>query len=272
MEVIPIQTGTVRCKQFQITGGSNNLSRLYQILFTQNWGEWMPIYCWLIKTDRELILVDTGETAKINEEGYLPAKGIYHKVVQTRITQEDEVQLQLSKLGFQTSDISKVIFTHLHGDHTGGLTHFSHCEIYVSKDEYDLATSKKGPSNGYFNYNWPSWFEPTLVEYSDTAEGIFPSSHHLTEDGSIVVVPTPGHSIGHQSVIVKGKDHNYFIAGDLTYNIDTLKQEIPDVVLLNKESKATVKNAHNYAKSNACIFLSSHDWNAPKICKDRIAV
>ena len=272
MEIIPIQTGTVRCKQFQLTGASNNLSRLYQILFTQKWGEWMPIYCWLINTGNELILVDTGETAKINMKGYLPKGGLYHKVVQTRIEEEDEVDRQLLKLGFQTKDINKIIFTHLHGDHIGGVEHFSHCEMFVSKAEYALASSKKGSSNGYFKKNWPDWFKPKLIEYEDQAEGVFSKSYHVSKDGSIILVPTPGHSVGHQSVIIKDKALTYFVAGDLTYNIETLKAEIPDVILSNEESKETVQKVHSYVKTEKCIYLSSHDWNSPEILSKKSTI
>jgi len=270
MEIYPIQTGTVRCKQFQLTGASNNLSRLFQILFTEKWGEWMPTYCWLIKIDQQLILVDTGETAKIYQDGYLPKGGLYHKVVQTRIKEEEEINHQLLKLGFDMQDIKTIIFTHLHGDHIGGLSHFAHCDMLVSQDEYNMATSKKGPGNGYFQKNWPTWFDPKLVTYNSGAEGIFAKSHQVTKDGSITIVPTPGHSVGHQSVIVKDGQSTYFIAGDLTYNLATLSAEIPDVVLLNKSSKETVKKVHKYVKSNECIYLSSHDWNAPKILSDKI--
>lgn len=80
-------------------------------------------------------------------------------------------------------------------------------------------------------------------------------------------MPTPGHSKGHQSVIIKHGKFNYFLGGDLTYNLETLKAQIPNAVLPNKEAYLSVKTAHNYVKSNLCIFLSSHDWNAPKILK-----
>lgn len=270
MEIYPIQTGTVRCKQFQLTGARNNLSRIFQILFTDKWGEWMPIYCWLIKTNDELILIDTGETSKIFEDGYLPKGGMYHKVVQTKIKKEEEIDQQLLKLGFKTKDVNKVILTHMHGDHIGGLSHFSHCEILVSQREYELASGTKGPGNGYFSKNWPDWFKPTLIKYEDKAEGEFAKCHNVAKSESITLVPTPGHSIGHQSVIIKNSGYNYFIAGDLTYNLDTLKDEIADVVLMNKTSKETVSRVHKYVRLNDCIYLSSHDWNAPKHLKDKL--
>ena len=114
---------------------------------------------------------------------------MYHKAVETRIKEEEEIQHQLAKIGYQPKDITTIIFTHLHGDHIGGLTHFEHCQCYVGKSEYELATSKKGPSNGYFSNNWPDWFQPNLIQYTDGAEGNFSNSQQITKDGSVVVVP-----------------------------------------------------------------------------------
>lgn len=265
MIIHPLQTGTVRCKQFQLTGASNNLSRIYQLIFTQKWGEWMPTYCWLIEDLEGLTLIDTGETAKVYEKGYLPDGGLYHKAVETRIEETEEIPHQLAKLGFQTKDVTRVIFTHLHGDHIGGLHHFEHCTFFVSKAEYEFATSKKGPGNGYFPKNWPTWFKPNLIEYTDGPEGNFSRSQQITKDGNLVVVPTPGHSMGHQSVLVKNGKTTVIIAGDLTYNEATLRKEIPDVVLMNKAAQETVKTVHQYVKNNPSIYLSSHDWNAPEI-------
>ena len=269
MKIHCLQTGTVRCKQFQLTGASNIISRLYQLIFTDKWGEWMPTYCWLIEHSDGLILVDTGETAQIYEKGYLPDGGLYHKAVETRIKPEEEIQHQLAKIGFSPKDVQTVIFTHLHGDHIGGLAHFEHCKIYVSKSEYEFATSKKGAGNGYFKKNWPSWFQPELITYNNEKEGDFSQSKKITTDGKIMVIPTPGHSIGHQSVLVKGDNHTTILAGDLTYNESTLQQEIADVLLPNKAAKQTVKMMHQYVQQQPSLYLSSHDWNAPTILAEQ---
>ncbi|MBX2877964.1 MAG: N-acyl homoserine lactonase family protein [Saprospiraceae bacterium] len=272
MKIHLLQTGTVRCKQFQLTGASHNLSRMYQLIFTQKWGEWMPTYCWLIEHSNGLILVDTGETSKIYEPGYLPKGGLYHKAVETNIKKEEEIPNQLAQLGVKPNDIKTVVLTHMHGDHIGGLSHFEHCQILVSKKEYEMATSKKGTGNGYFPKNWPAWFTPTLIDYTGPAEGVFQKSYPLTTDGSIVAVPTPGHSAGHQSILVKDKSFTYLLAGDLTYNLDTLRQEIPDVVLMNKAAQETVSRVHQYAKAHPTVYLSSHDWNAAQLLQSKTTV
>ena len=261
MKIYALQTGTVRCKQFQLTGASF-LSRIYQFFFTNNWGEWMPTYCWLIEHSEGNILVDTGETIKIMEKGFIPEGDLYHKAAQSRIKPEEEILQQLAKIGFQPKDISTLILTHLHGDHIGGLSFFEHCKIYVGKKEYELASSKKGKKNGYYKNHWPKWFQPELITYTDGAEGNFSTSQKITADGKVLVVPTPGHSIGHHSILVKNEDFTTIIAGDLSYNEQTLKQEIPDVILMNRTAKKSVKKMHQYVKNNPSIYLSSHDWNA----------
>ncbi len=232
----------------------------------------MPTYCWLIEHPEGLILVDTGETSRIHEVGYLPSGGLYHKAVQTRIEEREEVQHQLAQLGFKPTDINKVVLTHMHGDHIGGLSLFEHCQISVSRTEYEMATSKNGPGNGYFSKNWPAWLQPTLIDYTDTPEGVFSQSYPITADGSVLAVPTPGHSAGHQSVLVKDGAITYFIAGDLTYNLDTLKKEIPDVVLMNKSAQKTVNTVHQYVQAHPTVYLSSHDWNAEKILAQKATV
>lgn len=269
MKIHALQTGTVRCKEFQLTGASNTLSRLYQLIFTKKWGEWMPTYCWLIEHPDGLILVDTGETAAIYQKGYLPDGGLYHKAVETRIEPEEEIPHQLAKIGVAPKDIKTIIFTHLHGDHIGGLAHFEHCNIFVSKAEYDFATSKKGAGNGYFTKNWPTWFTPNLLTFTDGAENNFATSQKITADGKIVVIPTPGHSVGHLSVIVKTTPHTTILAGDMTYNSATLKQQIPDYLLPNKEGKQSVKLMLEYVENQPSIFLGSHDWAAPELLEKR---
>lgn len=257
MKIHRIQTGTVRVKNFQLYGGGGTLSRFYQLLFTQKWSEWVPIYCWLIEDRDQLTLVDAGETADIYKEVYLPKGGLYHKAVQTRIKEEDELPHQLKKLGFDIKDIKSVVFTHMHGDHIGGLKYLKHANIYVSRKEYEFAISSKGPGAGYFKANWPDWFEPILVDFGDPPVGTFSKSFALTDN--ITLVPTPGHTAGHLSAIVTSKSQTCFIAGDVTLNPKTLESGIPNVILPNQVADKTMNAVRQYIDSSGAVFLSSHD-------------
>ncbi len=261
IKIHPIQTGSVRVKQFQLTGARNVVSRLWQLFFTQKWAEWMPIYCWLIEHPAGLILIDTGETARVNEEGYLPDTSVYRNSLQLDIKREDEVDNQLDRLGYSPRDISAIYLTHLHTDHVGGLYHFPDTPIFAPRNEYEIGVGPKGEGSGFLKKNWPEWFKPELIDLSDGAEVNFSCSRKMTSDGSIVAIPTPGHSAGHLAYVIKDAQLRYVIAGDVTFNLQTLAASIPNVILSSKDAVQSVITLREYALQAPTIVLSSHDKN-----------
>ena len=79
------------------------------------------------------------------------------------------------------------------------------------------------------------------------------------EDGSVIAVPLPGHSIGHTGYIIKSKDRRYIFSGDATFNDITLKAGIPFVILNDAESEHSVRTLWKFAQSSDVVVLCSHD-------------
>ncbi len=252
-----IQTGRVRVRRSQILGSPNIFTRCYDLFLSSEWSEWLPIWCFLIEKDNERILIDTGETSKILDKTYIPQRHIYHRFVETEIRSEHELDRQLRRAGIAPEEITTILLTHLHNDHIGGLYLFPQAKVMVSKSEFQIAAGKWGPSQGYFNKNWPSFFRPDYYRFADIPEGFFSQSMSLTSDGDIVVVPTPGHSVGHVSFIIKSL--GVVLGGDATLDAMTLQNQIPDTLFVNKDARNSVNTLKQYVENTGFAFISSHD-------------
>ena len=91
MRIHAIQTGRVRIKRRQVApvaaepgGGSTRRDR--------QWSDWLPIFAWAIEHPDGLIVVDTGETARVNDPGYLPRWHPYYRLgVRFEVAPQDEI-------------------------------------------------------------------------------------------------------------------------------------------------------------------------------------
>ncbi len=259
VKIHAIQTGRVKVKAAQLRrekGGG--FGRLF---FSREWSEWLPIYAWLIEHPEGLILVDTGETARTAEPGYFPRWQPYYRfAVRMEVLAEDEAGPQLSRLGFDPDDVHLVILTHLHTDHAGGLHHFPRSDTLVSEAEYQGAQGLSGEMMGYLPHRWPEWFAPQFLQFEHSPFGSFDRSFRVTKAGDVVIVPTPGHTPHHVSVIVQSESVNYFLAGDATYAEQFLIDRQPDGVSANPEvSLDTIDRILRYAETTPLIYLPSHD-------------
>src|SRR5205085_3982087 len=100
-------------------------------------------------------------------------------------------------------DVACVINTHLHFDHCGGNRLFPGVPIYVQRREREAAREP-----GYTVPEWVEFGGATYVELDGTAEIV----------SGVRVLPTPGHTPGHQSVLVDTEDGLVVVAGDVAYN------------------------------------------------------
>ncbi len=264
LRVIPIQTGWARLKAAQKCGrdGRSAFGRKLDIVRDTRWAGPLPVLAWLIEHPEGRFLVDTGDTAENSTPGYLPWwNPFFTKMVEIKVAPVEEIGFQLRNLGIDPrQDIEAVILTHYHHDHTGGLHHFPHNRIIGPQDGWRLAKSFQGKLMGCLPQRWPTWLRPELVALDGPAVGPFPASHPITRDGRIFLVPTPGHFRGHLSVVARGTEATYFIAGDATYEQADLAAERVDGVTYDPVlSLATLRAIKAFARQEPTILLPAHD-------------
>jgi glyoxylase-like metal-dependent hydrolase (beta-lactamase superfamily II) len=167
----------------------------------------LGLNCLLVRTGRHNILIDTGCGEKYSEK----EKKIY------RIEREFSLLADLDrKTGLSASDITMVINTHLHFDHCGGNTSivdgrvvptFPEATYLVRRNEYQNANHpNERTTASYFENNWRPIEKSGRLRLVDEDEEVLPGIH---------LVRTPGHTEGHQSVLIESNGSTLFCLGDL---------------------------------------------------------
>lgn len=275
MKIHAIQTGTVQVHERQRAGRGRGPLRFMNTLLDRTWTPPLPIHAWVVEHPEGVILIDTGETARTGEPGYFPGWHPYFRVgVREQVTPELEVGPALRKLGIPPREIRWVVMTHLHTDHAGGLEHVADAEILVSREEYEDARGWMGRVRGYLPHRWPRNFSPTLVRFVPEPYGPFPQSYALTESGDVRLLPTPGHTRGHLSVVVELGETVLFFAGDASYTEANLHAGVVDGVASmgggQDTAARTLDRIRTLGNQRPLVYLPSHDPGARARLRDAL--
>jgi N-acyl homoserine lactone hydrolase len=261
MKIHAIQTGWVQIKKNQVAGKGTGGMRLANVLFGREWIEPVPIYAWVIEHNEGVIVVDTGDTSRTSEPGYFPRWQPYYSLaVRFDIKPAEEIGPQLKQMGIGQKDVKKVILTHMHTDHAGGLHHFPESQILVNMVEYKSTLGFAGKANGYLPHRVPTWFSPQAIVFDEKGYGPFQKVWNVTHKGDVKVVTTLGHTPAHISVIVTDEDVSYFLAGDASYSEENLLKKIADGVSPNPSTAVnSMQNILTFAKGQPTVYLPTHD-------------
>lgn len=261
MRIHAFSTGTVSVTEAQRRGRGSGQLRVLRTMLDRNWTDPLPIHVWAIEHPEGLIVVDAGETARVAEPGWFPRWHPYFRTaVRLSVEPEEEIGPQMRAAGLDPADVRWLVLTHMHTDHAGGLHHFPHSEVIVSRAEWTAATGRGAKLRGYLPQHLPDWLEPRLVDFPAEPFGPFPESLALTEAGDVRLVSTPGHSPGHLSVVLEDGARPVFLAGDLTYTEALLHERAVDGVAPDEELfRRTVERAATFVEDTGAAYLPTHD-------------
>jgi N-acyl homoserine lactone hydrolase len=265
IRVHAIHTGTAEIHKRQLVGEGRGTARVVRTLLDRRWAAPVPIRAWLIEHPEGLILVDTGESPRVGEPGYLPRWHPFMRfALRLNVRPDEALGPRLAALGVAPKDIRWVVLTHLHSDHAGGLAEVAGCEVVVSETEYAVAKGWPGRLRGYLPQHWPAGFAPRRVTLPEQSYGPFPRSLPLTAAGDVVLVGTSGHTPGHMSVIVEDADGpRLCFAGDAAYAQDLMLQgRVDGIAPSDEQAEETFARLQQLVAERPTVFLPTHDPDA----------
>jgi N-acyl homoserine lactone hydrolase len=212
--------------------------------------EALPINAFLIEHPSGLCLFDTGQTARATDPRWFPRWHPFFRLSRFELEPEDEAAAQLRSRGIDPGEIRRVVLSHLHTDHVGGLDQFGGAEVFVSRLEWDKAVGMRGRLRAYLPQYWPPHVEPTLVDFDGPAEGPFSSSFDIAGDGRLLFVPTPGHTLGHAALLVRDEERAWLLIGDLAHTAAELDDVAPAIAAWCRDEGVIVLAAHDSTASS----------------------
>ena len=172
----------------------------------------VPVPAFLAVHEAGAVLFDTGLNPRLADADRLYG-GRIHASIETHVTPADLIDARLHAAGIDPHAIAFVVNSHLHFDHAGGNCLAPDVPVLVQAREIDAAR-RGGARFGY------------VEEDYDTGQTLraLDGAHDVFGDGSVVCLPTYGHTPGHQSLKVATPRGTYVLAGDACYLRRTLEE------------------------------------------------
>ncbi len=192
----------------------------------------------VIDTGYEVILVDTGMPKEAPDAVPDDKTPIY---MGSRV--KDYVSA-LAEVGYRPEQVSKILVTHKHADHTGELRNFPNANIYASVDE--------------------AWSDELRdienvvpVAFEDGPYHNFPACERIAE--GVYFIEAKGHTTGNSIVIVEDGGLFYMLHGDVTYTDEALYENKLSVVFEDKAAaRQTLDRVREFIRANPTVYCSTH--------------
>jgi glyoxylase-like metal-dependent hydrolase (beta-lactamase superfamily II) len=265
-----LSTGTVAIRPQHIaTDGS---PALWWALTERRWTAPLPINVFVIEHDDGLVLFDTGQHRdSVTDAGYFPAgplRLLYRRLGRAEIGPDQTLTQRMADIGYDAADVSLAVISHLHHDHAGGLAYLPNAEVVVAAEEWKSLRAPMPATRGYFpsHVDLPGvrWRQISPERTQDPALRPFQAAHDLFGDGSLVLLPTPGHTPGSLSLLIRWPGRPpLLLAGDLTFDLDCLAHEqVPGVGKRSQLLDSTRKVNALASQHRGLVVLPAHDPTA----------
>ena len=206
----------------------------------------IPVPVYLIQTDNdENVLVDTGlHPANLDDPYHAWGKEAADFVL-PMLQPEDLLERRLAEIGLRLGDITHVVNTHLHADHSGGNYLFPQAEILVQREHYDEALAHPEIPSELFH-------RPELTyRLLDGDTQLF---------AGVQAIVAPGHARGLQALLVSlPNSGNILIAGDAIDTLEHLERDLWTHCPEPETARRSEQHLQRIAAEENALLLFGHD-------------
>jgi N-acyl homoserine lactone hydrolase len=206
-------------------------------------------YCYLVKHAKGWMLWDTGNADRLAAlpDGLSVAGGMITAYMKKPLAES------LKELGVAPGDIKHFAMSHAHGDHSGNANLFTAATLYVQRAEYAAMFGADAQKFGFISSNYDKLRGNTMM--------IVDGEYDVFSDGAVIVKPAPGHTPGHQVLVVRlPKTGPVILSGDMVHlQYRWNYRVVPTFNFDVQRSMATIDELKAYAAANKAQLWVNHD-------------
>jgi N-acyl homoserine lactone hydrolase len=272
VRVHPITTGTAMYPEDAFFRRGGRLAPLHALGLGSKRVE-IPIPAYAVEHPvAGLILVDTGFHAALAVDPTSNMGPVLGRVFNPRLGPDDAMPDQLRARALDPKNVAVVVMTHLHVDHASGVSQFPDAMFIVSAREWHAAAEEKGLTGGYVRRQFDHAFDWRTVDFDGGDVNSFASfarTLDLFGDGSVRLAYTPGHTLGHMSVVLRTREREFLIAADAAYTMRSLRESVmPYGAHDEHEYRRSLKEVQRYIEQTPNAVVSvGHDLDAFRALK-----
>jgi N-acyl homoserine lactone hydrolase len=247
-----------------MTGGKLRAARSF-FGSKDDWDK-LPIVAFLVEhPGAGPILIDVGFHPSVAVDPKQNLGPVYGRIYRIDMKPEQAIPAQLrEQKGIDPQDVRVAIMTHLHMDHASAISEFTSATFVLGQGEWRAFHASRFALNGYVRRHVAHAVEYKEVPYESpvtNSYATFGRSFDLFGDGSVRLVHTPGHTLGHQSVILRLKGRDALVAGDAIYFERTMEDERRGWAMADEHKwRRSIGEIRLYRRENPdALIIPGHD-------------
>ena len=200
----------------------------------------------IYRSSLQNFLIDTGEEVILIDTGFKNGAPVPPKKLGAPLYMGEKIADYMdafAELGYQPEQVTKILITHKHPDHSGALEYFPNAKVYIAPEDAD-AMKLEGDNI-------------VRVSYKDGAYHQFPACEKIAE--GVYFIEAKGHTKGNSIIIAECDELFYMFHGDVTYCDAALKANKLSIVYEDiNAARETLNRVRDFIANNPTVYLSTH--------------